>query len=112
MTCPVAETCAWCVLRSSVSVVVCRKTVKVHCYLVLGEYKNNGLLRKLAVKLCQRIGLTFLPPRVALWRYQRGNRSLELNLSSGGISPHPTGTTSSSHVPGAAAMLILASMCL
>lgn len=30
-----------------------------------------------------RLGLTFLPPRVATWRYKRGNRSLLANLSSG-----------------------------
>lgn len=29
------------------------------------------------------IGLTFLPPRVATWRYKRGNRSLAANLSAG-----------------------------
>jgi hypothetical protein len=36
--------------------------------------------RKLAVKLAQRIGLTFLPPRVVKWRYKRGHRSLTANL--------------------------------
>lgn len=29
------------------------------------------------------LGLTFLPPRVATWRYKRGNRSLAANLSAG-----------------------------
>jgi tubulin-specific chaperone D len=33
------------------------------------------------VKLFQRIGLAFLPPRVVAWRYQRGQRSLLQNLS-------------------------------
>ncbi|XP_058559363.1 tubulin-specific chaperone D isoform X2 [Neofelis nebulosa] len=41
---------------------------------------NQTLLRKLGVKLVQRLGLTFLKPRVAEWRYQRGCRSLAANL--------------------------------
>ncbi|XP_073742220.1 tubulin-specific chaperone D isoform X1 [Callorhinus ursinus] len=41
---------------------------------------NQTLLRKLGVKLVQRLGLTFLKPRVAKWRYQRGCRSLAANL--------------------------------
>ncbi|XP_062976473.1 tubulin-specific chaperone D [Elgaria multicarinata webbii] len=41
---------------------------------------NNTLLRKLGVKLVQRLGLTFLKPKVAKWRYQRGFRSLAANL--------------------------------
>jgi tubulin-specific chaperone D len=42
---------------------------------------NQVKIRKLTVKLIQRIGMTFLPPRVAAWRYQRGKRSLSDNLS-------------------------------
>ncbi|XP_055971238.1 tubulin-specific chaperone D [Sorex fumeus] len=41
---------------------------------------NQTLLRKLGVKLVQRLGLTFLRPRVAKWRYQRGCRLLATNL--------------------------------
>ncbi|XP_074975458.1 tubulin-specific chaperone D isoform X4 [Caretta caretta] len=41
---------------------------------------NQTLLRKLGVKLVQRLGLTFLKPKVAKWRYQRGCRSLAANL--------------------------------
>ncbi|XP_076058243.1 tubulin folding cofactor D [Oratosquilla oratoria] len=37
-------------------------------------------IRKLAVKLITRIGLTFLKPRVASWRYQRGKRTLAINM--------------------------------
>ena len=40
----------------------------------------NGLLRKLNLKVVQRLGLTFLKTKVASWRYQRGSRSLALNL--------------------------------
>ena len=39
------------------------------------------LLRKLLVKLFQRIGVTFLPPAIAKWRYQRGQRSLQIGQS-------------------------------
>lgn len=35
---------------------------------------QSGLLRKLTVKLAQRIGLIYLKPTVAKWRYQRGAR--------------------------------------
>ncbi|XP_074081296.1 tubulin-specific chaperone D [Macrotis lagotis] len=41
---------------------------------------NHTLLRKLGVKLVQRLGLTFLKPKLAKWRYQRGCRSLTANL--------------------------------
>lgn len=40
------------------------------------------MMRKLIVKLACRTGLTFLPPRVVKWRYQRGQRSLLQNLNS------------------------------
>lgn len=42
---------------------------------------RQAMLRKLGIKLVQRLGLTFLKPRLAKWRYQRGNRSLAANLS-------------------------------
>ncbi|XP_049869882.1 tubulin-specific chaperone D [Pectinophora gossypiella] len=38
------------------------------------------LVRKYGVKIVQRIGLTFLRPRVASWRYTRGSRSLAVTL--------------------------------
>ncbi len=43
----------------------------------------NVLLRKLSLKVVQRLGLTFLKAKVASWRYKRGNRSLVVNLGSG-----------------------------
>ncbi|CAG8620624.1 15997_t:CDS:10, partial [Racocetra fulgida] len=43
-------------------------------------FVNNTLIRKLLVKLAQRIGLCYLKPKVASWRYQRGSRSLKDNL--------------------------------
>ncbi|KAJ8938560.1 hypothetical protein NQ314_011450 [Rhamnusium bicolor] len=54
-------------------------------WIVNDEFKNNSgsNIQKLVYKIVQRIGLTFLPPRVAAWRYRRGNRSLAANLSAG-----------------------------
>jgi hypothetical protein len=48
--------------------------------LLISNKPNQTLTRKLLIKLIQRIGLTYLPPRVATWRYQRGSRSLMQNL--------------------------------
>ena len=43
--------------------------------------KASTLQRKLTMKLSQRVGLQYLPPRVAKWRYQRGQRSLLDNMN-------------------------------
>ncbi|KAJ3217696.1 hypothetical protein HDU67_007392 [Dinochytrium kinnereticum] len=49
--------------------------------MVIGKTaKSNSLIRKLITKLCQRVGLCYLKPKVAKWRYQRGSRSLSMNL--------------------------------
>ncbi|KAK9814241.1 hypothetical protein WJX72_002759 [[Myrmecia] bisecta] len=42
---------------------------------------SNVLARKLAIKLVQRVGLTFLAPCLASWRYQRGHVSLTDTLA-------------------------------
>ena len=44
------------------------------------EKHANVVIQKLGVKLVQRLGLTFLKAKVASWRYQRGSRSLAMNL--------------------------------
>jgi len=41
---------------------------------------RSVLVRKLVVRVAARVGLAYLPPRVAAWRYQRGSRSLLQNL--------------------------------
>jgi len=46
------------------------------------EHSNTNL-RKLGLKLVQRLGLIFLKAKVASWRYQRGSRSLAINLKMG-----------------------------
>ncbi|XP_071813950.1 tubulin-specific chaperone D-like [Apostichopus japonicus] len=50
----------------------------------LFEVKNTQI-RKFAIKLTQRLGLTFLKSRVAAWRYKRGSRSLAENLKANGM---------------------------
>ncbi|XP_050962035.1 tubulin-specific chaperone D [Labeo rohita] len=47
---------------------------------------NQTTLRKLGVKVVQRLGLTFLKPRLAKWRYQRGSRSLVVNLAESSVT--------------------------
>ena len=42
---------------------------------------TNTAIRKFYLKLVQRLGLIFLKTRVAAWRYQRGSRSITINLS-------------------------------
>lgn len=36
------------------------------------EFWRNTLIRKEAAKIIQRVGLVFLKPKLASWRYQRG----------------------------------------
>lgn len=43
--------------------------------------QGNAQLRKAHIKLVRWLGMTFLPPRVNKWRYQRGGRSLEEALA-------------------------------
>lgn len=55
----------------------------------LGYRDGNDFLKyKFYLKIIQRLGLVFLPPRkVAAWRYQRGTRSLAMNLDKGDDIP-------------------------
>ncbi|KAI9485376.1 MAG: armadillo-type protein [Benjaminiella poitrasii] len=57
------------------------------------RFANNAIIRKFHMKLTQRVGLCYLKPKIAFWRYQRGNRSLRQNLdgiliNDSGISKH------------------------
>ncbi|XP_022244717.1 tubulin-specific chaperone D-like [Limulus polyphemus] len=42
---------------------------------------KSTVVRKMVLKLIQRIGLSFLPIKVSAWRYNRGSRSLTANLA-------------------------------
>jgi hypothetical protein len=51
------------------------------CMLLLDDQTaGNLLLRKYLVKWWTRMSCAYLPPRIAPWRYQRGQRSLAENL--------------------------------
>jgi tubulin-specific chaperone D len=54
----------------------CIAAIPQHCI------DTNSLSRKLVAKIHQRIALCYLKPRIASWRYQRGNRSLLNTLGS------------------------------
>ncbi|KAG7383272.1 hypothetical protein PHYPSEUDO_003895 [Phytophthora pseudosyringae] len=57
---------------------------------------SSTLHRKLSVKLVQRLGLLYLPPKVQSWRYSRGLRSLELNMQSLGLGTGDAATATPS----------------
>lgn len=46
------------------------------------ETSSDFLKNKFYMKIVQRLGLIFLPPKIAQWRYNRGSRSLQTNLQS------------------------------
>jgi len=54
---------------------------------------SSTLHRKLSVKLVQRLGLLYLPPKVRSWRYSRGLRSLELNMQTLGLATSNAATS-------------------
>lgn len=59
----------------------------------------NTSLRKLKAKLAERIGLVLLKPKVAVWRYQRGFRSLIDNLEKKGEAGKEVKTEESKEEP-------------
>lgn len=58
---------------------------KLLAWILSCDYKsgNDFLKNKYFVKIIQRLGLIFLKPRLAKWRYQRGSRSLTAKLATG-----------------------------
>lgn len=58
---------------------------KILAWMLSCDYKsgNDFLKIKYFVKIIQRLGLVFLKPRLAKWRYQRGSRSLSAKLAAG-----------------------------
>ncbi|EAY21333.1 Beta-tubulin cofactor D family protein [Trichomonas vaginalis G3] len=50
--------------------------------------------RLFQIKIIQKVGLAFLPPRVAKWRYQRGSRTLNLDGNQAKQSNGPTESAS------------------
>lgn len=56
---------------------------KILAWLLEQDFKSSSdfVLNKYFVKIIQRLGLIFMPPKIALWRYNRGSRSLQANLT-------------------------------
>lgn len=48
---------------------------------------TDFLKNKFFIKIVQRLGLIFLPPKIAQWRYNRGSRSLQTNLQTNKENP-------------------------
>ena len=67
-------------------------------------------LRKMMVKAAARMGLAMLPARVATWRYNRGSRSLEANLSSTTTASPPVAHSATAS-PAAASAVSAAPTC-
>lgn len=62
-------------------------------WIVACDFKTNAdyLKYKFFIKIVQRLGMVFLKPRLAGWRYQRGSRSLVTNLNQTAVVAHPEG---------------------
>ncbi|KAI6178502.1 Tubulin-specific chaperone D [Aphelenchoides besseyi] len=63
---------------------------------LLETFNLDGPACYFAVKLFQRLALTFLPPKLADWRYKCGYRSLEANLMARSNKENGTNHTKSS----------------
>lgn len=58
---------------------------KILEWILAQDYKSSTdfLKNKFNIKIIQRLGLVLLPPKIAVWRYNRGSRSLQSNLVTG-----------------------------
>lgn len=56
---------------------------KILTWILSQDFKDSTdfLKNKYYIKIIQRLGLIFLPPKIAQWRYNRGSRSLQTNLT-------------------------------
>ncbi|KAG5683911.1 hypothetical protein PVAND_013169 [Polypedilum vanderplanki] len=56
---------------------------KILSWILVQDFKDSSdfLKNKYYVKIIQRLGLVFMAPKIAAWRYNRGSRSLQENLS-------------------------------
>lgn len=59
------------------------------------DFKDSSdfLKNKFYIKIIQRLGLVFMPPKIALWRYNRGSRSLQTNLTTNNVEIELGSTT-------------------
>lgn len=57
---------------------------KILNWILEQDFKDSQdfLKSKYYIKIVQRLGLVFMPPKIAHWRYNRGSRSLQENLAS------------------------------
>jgi hypothetical protein len=51
--------------------------------------ESSSMLKKLRVKFAHNLGLIYLKPRIASWRYKMGSRSLMQNLKEAPKVPEP-----------------------
>lgn len=56
---------------------------KILKWILEQDFKNSSdfLKNKFYIKIIQRLGLIFMQPKIAHWRYNRGSRSLQTNLT-------------------------------
>lgn len=56
---------------------------KILKWILEQDFKDSTdfLKNKYFIKIIQRLGLVFMPPKIAQWRYNRGSRSLQTNLT-------------------------------